>query len=361
MQQKLETTLAELVAIDSISSSADGCHEAIDFVASVLEPLDLFVHLEKNTPHPWFIATTQNTKAPDILLAAHLDVVPAPDELFFIRKENGKLYGRGVYDMKLAASCYLELFKAHLPELKQRNIGILFTTDEEIGGTSVATILDSGWRPKIVLIPDGGDNWHIERRAKGVYHVELQAFGKTAHGSRPWEGDNALHRLDDALQQLRRLYPSTVPTQPTLSVTVFESGTAINQIPDYAMAKLDFRAFSQDEITTYKHHLKTLKASHQLQITLVSEGAPTTFNPSAPNVASFLDTLKELRGEQAVQLTDSFGSSDSRYFAELGISSIIIEPTGGDRHGDNEWVQASELEEFYELIKRWVLKAPTNA
>lgn len=361
MQQQLETTLAQLVAVASVSTSAESCHEAIEFVKNELAPLSLFIHSDTNLPNPWLIATTQDTKTPDILLAAHLDVVPAPNELFFMKKEGDKLLGRGVYDMKFAATCYIELFKAHINELRQRNVGMLLTTDEELGGHTVPNILETGWRTKVVFIPDAGDNWQIEKRAKGFYNFELKTFGKATHGSRPWEGDNAIHRLEDALRILKKAYPySPAPADTTLSVTMFEGGEAINQIPAYASAKVDFRTFRVADITALKELLEELKTSHKLEITPVSFGPPIAFTANAPEVASFLETLKEITGKQA-SFTESYGGTDARYFVPYGIPYIAIEPLGGERHSNAEWVNAVDLERYYQLIKNWVLKLPVTA
>ena len=134
MQTSLEATLAQLIAIPSVTENTAACSEVIEFVKQELASHDLFItESPQDTDRPWVYATTQHTRTPDILLAAHLDVVPAPHHLFTLRHEGEKLLGRGVYDMKLAAACYLEFLKNHKQTLSNLNIGVLFTSDEEIG------------------------------------------------------------------------------------------------------------------------------------------------------------------------------------------------------------------------------------
>ena len=354
MQADLETTLAQLVSIPSVTTNAVACAEILDFVRNEIEPLGLFISGDANTPNPWFIATTQDTKEPDVLLAAHLDVVPAPTELFLMQKHDGKLQGRGVYDMKIAVACYLEFAKNHADKLRGMNIGFLFTTDEEAGSDCMPRIMESGWRPGVVFIPDGGDNWHVEERAKGLYGVELTARGKAAHGSRPWEDDNALHRLMDVLAILRQSFPSNDPFDSTLAINELHAGAAINQVADYASVKIDFRSFSKDELAIYRAQLEQLAKKHDLEICVIQEGAPLLFDKKAPVVQNFLQALKDQMGEE-ILYTESYGASDARYFAQYDIPCIIVEPTGGGRHSPDEWLLAEDLTKYYELIEHWLL------
>jgi succinyl-diaminopimelate desuccinylase len=355
-QADLETTLAQLISIPSISSNAVACREIIDFISDELAPFDLFTTRDLDTPSPWLIATTKNTKEPDIMLAAHLDVLPATSEMFTMQKVDGKLVGRGTYDMKLAAACYLEFLKSHKDTLKDLNIGLMFTTDEEIGGHCIPKIIESGWRPKVVFIPDGGGDWQVEGRAKGFWDVEIVARGKTAHGSRPWEGENALHQLIDVLNILRKSFPSNEPGDSTLAINEIHGGMAINQIADYAVARIDFRSFSDHDLALYKAQLNQLATKYNLEITPTQHGAPINFDKDAPVVQGFLDELRAVTGRE-VEYIESYGGTDARYFAEYNIPSIVMEPYGGGRHAPDEWLLADDLLKYYHLIENWLTKS----
>src|SRR6266496_921215 len=354
MQTGLETILSQLVSIPSVSNNSAACHEIIEFVRNDIQPLNLFVTSDTDRENPWLIATTQDTKEPDIMLVAHLDVVPAETEAFTVVNQDGKLYGRGVYDMKLAVACYLTLFKRHIDELRSLNVGLMFTTDEEVNSASVPPIFEAGWRPKLAFIPDGGDNWHVEECAKGLYGIEIIARGQTAHGSRPWEGDNALHRLMDVLTILRERFPHQHPDSSTLAVNHITGGNAINQIADYAAAKVDFRSFSKEDIRLFRGEVARLSAEHGLEVTMMQEGDPLLFDKTSPQVQGFLHALEATTGK-APEYTKSFGASDARYFAQYDIPCIVIEPYGGGRHSQGEWLLASDLERYYRLIQTWIL------
>jgi succinyl-diaminopimelate desuccinylase len=355
VQQNLEITLAKLVFIPSITEDLDACHEAIDFVKSEIKDLGLFIHHEKTGGGaPWMVATTKDTKTPDILLMAHLDVVPAPGEMFALEERGDKLYGRGVYDMKLAAACYIELLKAHKGELSHLNIGLLFTTDEESHSKSMHDVLAWGLRPKVVLLPDGGDDWSIEKRAKGLYGVEIVAHGRTSHGSRPWEGENALHVILDIIQKLRLKYPSNQPSEATLSVNKIRAGEAINQVPHHASVMLDFRSFDKQELDEYRALVTKLTAADNITLIPMNSGDPLLFDAESPYVQSFVKALQKQTGSKDVHFCESYGASDARFFTHYNIPCIIIEPHGGGRHSNDEWLEMADLEKFYQLIERWV-------
>jgi len=364
MQTRLETILARLIAIPSVTNDTAACFEIIKFVREELAPLGL--HVVASAPdeaHPWFFATTRNTLTPSVLLAAHLDVVPGPKTIFTMRRDGDKLYGRGVYDMKLAAACYLEFLKSHAHDLGQLDVGVLFTTDEEIGGDTMRDVLATGLRPGVVFIPDGGGDWQIEARAKGFFGMELRAAGKAAHGSRPWEGDNALHRIMDVAQILRSEYPFEGAGGTTLAITAVTGGSAVNQIADTASALLDIRSFDDSALKNFEVRVFELAAEYDITAIIHQSGKPVIFNQQHPAVKPFLEAFEAQRKEPA-RYIDSYGGSDARYFAIYDIPCIIMEPYGGGRHAEEEWLLASDLGEYYRLIETWLLAGtavPANA
>lgn len=357
MQTSLETTLANLIAIPSVSENTAACLEIITFVKSEVAALGL--HIIESSPdagRPWFIATTKQTLTPDILLAAHLDVVPGATALFTMRHHGDKLVGRGVYDMKLAAACYLEFLKKHADILHTLNIGLLFSSDEEIGGDSMLDIIATGLRPGVIFIPDGGGDWQVEARAKGLFGIKLFASGKAAHGSRPWEGENALHPIMDVVHALRHEHPLKGPDDATLAITGIKGGQAVNQIADSASAHLDFRSFDDQELLRFKERVFELSNEHGIEATIVQSGSPVIFDKHHPAVQPFLHAMEEVRGEP-VSYVDSYGGTDARYFAPYNIPCIIMEPHGGGRHAGDEWLKTEDLSTYYTLIERWVLSA----
>lgn len=358
MEQQLKQTLRDLVAFPSVSSDTASNQAALRYVHDQFKPLGFIIETHLDQDRPWIVVSTQNTKEPDILLAAHVDVVPAVDSLFTLREDGDKLIGRGVCDMKFAAACYIELAKKQSDKLRNLNIAFLFTSDEELGGDSVIDFLNLGWRPKCVLLPDGAEDWHIEGRAKGPYGFRLEATGIAAHGSRPWEGDNALHRIMDVCNALRQLYPDKGTADATLSVNKIVGGETVNQIPDSAFALIDFRSFDKQELAAYRHTAEIIAKQHNVTLSIPYYGSPVIFDKNHPRVQGFLGIFASITG-QPVRYVDAFGGTDARHFAEYDIPCIITSPRCGGRHADTEWLLADDLFTFYTLVERWVLDHPT--
>lgn len=350
MQQQLETTLAKLVSYPSESNNAAVCRQLIAFIRNELEPLGLYMTMDLNTPHPWLVATTQPTQKPKIMLVAHLDVVPADASRYELRIEGDRLYGRGAWDMKYAAAGYIEFLKAKRAQLQDYDIGVMFTTDEEIGGyQGVRKLLKAGWRTQLALIPDYGDDWAVEESAKGVHWITVSATGKSSHASRPWEGENAIQKLIPLLHELQTVYSSKDKLGPVLSVNVIKGGQAQNQTADTANAFLDFRSFEKQEITDFFLLLDQLTSRHRVTYEVTITGNPLKLNQNAPLVQQYLDTLHA----QGIppKFTKSFGGTDGRWFAEYDIPCIITGPHGEGAHGPDEWMRRSDLTTFYKILE----------
>ena len=95
--------LSQLVALDTSSGNKENLEKGFELIGGLLEPLGLkrrdYVD-EGIRSTVW--TNSQSELEPQILLSAHLDVVPGDANQFEIQKESGKLLGRGVSDMKFA-------------------------------------------------------------------------------------------------------------------------------------------------------------------------------------------------------------------------------------------------------------------
>ncbi len=234
---KLTQLLGDLVAFQTVTSEAHPTEDCFDYLEKHLTDAGLHVTRFSINQYPSLVANTQKNQKPRVLLQAHIDVVPAIETHFNLEKQGGKLYGRGVYDMKFAAACYLQLVDDLKNELDKYDFGIMFTSDEELGGQDgVSALLEQGYSADVCVLPDGGDNWEIETASKGVWIARAYTTGKSAHGSRPWEGESAIERLIGALQDVRKLFGEQHADSNTLSISKISGGSAMNQVADKAEA-----------------------------------------------------------------------------------------------------------------------------
>jgi succinyl-diaminopimelate desuccinylase len=354
----VEEYLKQLIAMPTVTNDHEANNCALDYLQHFFEDRQLHVVRHTFNGYGAIVATTrQDTKTPKVMLTAHLDVVPAPKQLFELKEADGNYYGRGVFDMKFAIASYMQTIDMLGADLPSYDIGIMITTDEEIGGLNgVKPLIEMGYRPAICLLPDGAADWNIETLSKGFGFVHITIQGKTAHGSRPWEGDSATFKLIDLLTELKANFKDQTLNTNTLNIALLSGGVAKNQVPAHASAMLDIRFLSEND------HQKTTAIIQELCKkyggTYSEEplsGHPCVNELAHPLIKPFADSITAVTGAK-VSGTISYGSSDARFFAGVGIPSIITRPAGGGQHADEEWIDKQGCLQYPEVIVDYLKK-----
>jgi len=351
---KLTNYLSTLVAYPTVSGELAAANECFDYLETFFGEHGLVVQRFESNGFPSLVATSRLTKSPRVLLQAHVDVVPAPSQLFTLKQSKKRLVGRGVYDMKFAAACFMVLAEELTGELADYDFGIMLTSDEEIGGANgVGYLLDNGYSTEVCVLPDGGDDWQLETMAKGVWIAKVKTNGKAAHGSRPWEGDSAINSLIEALQDIRELFGKQDKNSTTLSINQIQGGTAVNQIADQAEATIDMRFVTHDAYEKMQSSIQKIIGQKGLELETIHQIDPITTDLKNPYVKAFLSHGMAING-QTLKKTMSLGASDANFFAARGIPTIISRPLGGGAHSSEEWIDTKSFVDFYKLIKSYV-------
>lgn len=356
----MEKFLKELISFKTISQDVKENKKAIFWVKEKLKKYPLIVKIFEFSKHFSFLALTKKTKNPKLWLAAHVDVVSGSNNLFLMKTQKEKFLGRGTFDMKFAIACYLKLIEDLREKIDKYNFGIMITSDEEIGGFfGTKKILEQGFRSNVVFLPDGGENWKFEIKAKGAWHLKLTFLGKSAHGSRPWEGKGANEKLVNFLKELSKVFPKE-PCKikdhwhRTLNIGKIEGGKATNQVADFAQAFIDIRYTNKNEKEKIKNRLESLeKTINGIKIEEIVHASPYSINPQNQWLKIFSKIAKEKFNIKTDFLL-SHGSSDARFFLEKQIPVILIRPRGGGQHSDKEWIDKKDLERFYQVLKEFV-------
>lgn len=351
---RLIQLLQALVAFKTVSVDFDEVAACLAYIENLAAPFDLSVQRYTSNGFQSLVLSTQKTKRPAVLLQAHIDVVPGYDHQFTLHQTEGKLYGRGVYDMKFAAACFLYLVEDLQHELPTYDFAIMLTSDEEVDGhNGVEYLINQGYGAGVCVLPDSGDEWNIEAGAKGFATAEITVKGRSAHGSRPWEADNAGLKLMDVISCVQKECAHTSPLDTTVTLTMLNAGSAHNQIPGDATATFDIR------FPTEPDYQRTRKKLQQL---CSQKGVDVSFKILAAAIEHQLDSeYMELWQEATTQVTGknptftrSFAASDARYLVPLGIPTISARPRGGGHHGGQEWLEEKDFYEFYEVVRYFV-------
>jgi succinyl-diaminopimelate desuccinylase len=254
--------------------------------------------------------------------------------------------------MKFALAAYMQLVDDLQGNLKDYDFGIVVTSDEEIGGDNgMRKIIREGWSPKVCLLPDSGYNWQLERLAKGLEWYKIEIVGKTAHASRPWEGDSASIRMINLLNEILSHFDKH-PTEDvdTISVSILQAGHTPNQLPVSASATLDVRTVSVESHDEKDRVIKALCRKYNAGITkMFRNGMPAITDFNDPYVKKFIEVTEQVIG-RPIGTRTSAGGTDARHFTGTATACIVVAPESGFHHAANEWLSLKGFHEFYKVI-----------
>jgi succinyl-diaminopimelate desuccinylase len=307
-----------------------------------------------------------------LLFSAHLDVVP-PGEAewklppFEAVEADGRIHGRGAADMKgpLAslAGAMVEVVKEGA-ELKGDLI-LAATAGEETDscGTKRFIEKDSADLPQLagVIVPEPTD-FEVATCHRGMLWLQITTIGKTAHGSMPHLGVNAIELMNMLLNRLSDYRPPHAehPLLGKCSVSINEihGGKAANVVPDKCSIKIDIRIVPDQNHRSIISDLETI-CSELKQSNPRFEAQITTFK-SVPALETdaeggFVRSFCEVVGTSETGKVDF--STDGPFFAELGAPVVIFGPgKPGACHQPNEYVDISDLKKAAEFYKKIILK-----
>ncbi len=343
--------LRELIKLKTVDGNKIEQKKALKMIANYLKT-DFVCKYFSHNGYESALYLPKKFQNIDILLSAHMDVVPAPDNLFNVKKKGDKLIGRGTFDMKGPLVALVEALTIHCKNKDDINVGLLVTSDEEKGGLSGTNYFLNtfDYQPKVVIIPDGGNNFEIVTEEKGVLNIELTATGSHAHTARPWEGVNATSNLITAINKIIELYPvgTKKDWQTTASVVAFESeNIANNVVPAFAKAKINIRNIGKDSPEAILKSIK--KNCHNIIIKSKISGCAITIAPHTRQIKVFRNCVKNYTGKLP-KLVNYSSTCDARYFTARSMLTIITRPPGGGAHQNDEWVSIDGLNKFTNIL-----------
>jgi succinyl-diaminopimelate desuccinylase len=286
-----------------------------------------------------------------LLLMSHIDVVNAIDPLFEPVEKNGRLYGRGAIDDKYAAALSMVLLKNRLESGRRRGLkdaggtlGVLITGDEEVGGINGARNALAGITCSFCIALDGGSVDKIVVKEKGILRLKVVARGKTAHGARPWLGDNAIEKLIDDCRMMKRFFDGLAAPEHwhrTMNLSVIHAGESVNQVPDQAEAIFDIRYTENDDVDDL---VQRIRAAVSGAVT-VQEREPLFISPGSP----YLDRLLALT--RGTRTGIAHGASDARFLTQFNIPGIVWGADGNNsQHSADEHVDIQSMARLYDIL-----------
>ena len=345
--------LRKLVAIPSVSSDTQQICRVMRAMKAYLEPRGVCCVLER---HPSGVevlyASTTPGKGHDIVLSAHLDVVPAvsPDQYEMKLEGTERAVGRGTGDCK---GCCVAIAEALVRLVGKASVGCIFGADEETGGyTTTWMVEERGYAPKkIAVVVDGSPN-KIITAIKGQTMFKVTAKGKGGHSSQPWLFDDSILRLSEAYVRLRKAWDAKFPLPEdkwtdVLSATVVRSeGEAMNRIPDTVSLVLNLRSVrpeSKDEA------LEMIRSVTGMDVEVVRHSDPCSCDPDHPLIGLLRESLHEVNGVE-IGFKRANYATDARCFAHCTTPTVTIGVSQDGCHGEYEWVSLPSVDRMTKAL-----------
>lgn len=349
---------AELVRRESIHTKPEAIQACLTLAKKFFADLPVQIQHYEHAGVPSLVVTlgpARSAKHPRVFLAGHVDVVGGRTRDFEPRVEEGRLYGRGAADMKGVVAAMMMVMREAALSGEDFSLGLMLSGDEEQGGFNGTGYLvrQEKYCCDVAFVPDGGQDFHLVDKVKGVLHVKLIARGISGHGSRPWEGENAIDRLLSAYQKVRALFPWDGSKHESITVNLgqIQGGSATNQIPNLAEAHLDIRFPAG--VTAAEILRRLQQALPDVEVEEILHTSSYALDQEHPLVQRYRAIAEGCLGKK-MELMDSLGDCDARFFVEAGIPAIITLPVIGKIHGDNEWIDIASLGKFQEILRQFV-------
>jgi acetylornithine deacetylase len=367
----IRQTLARLVQINSVNSSlvagAPGEREIAEFIAASLASIGL--KTETFEPEPGRTSVIGRLVGSgggrSLMLNAHSDTVDTAGmaEPFSGSICDGKLYGRGSFDMKGSLAACMAAAKALVDAgVRLRgDVVVAAVADEEYGsiGTSdlIRHIKVDG---AIVTEPTALD---VCLAHKGYLWIEVEITGRAAHGSKFDLGIDAnmkmgafLHELAMLERELRERPPHPLVGPPSLHAAILSGGSGLSTYAAQSTVKIERRTIPGEteaqavrEIQRIVDQLAASDADFHAAVRAFFVRDPFEVAPGAAIVKAVDAAAEKVLGRRAAHIGDT-PWMDAALLQAAGVETVVFGATGAGAHADVEWVELESVEKLGEIL-----------
>ena len=359
----VQETLAELVAIDSVSSRSNS--KIIEYLQRRCERIGFAVKrfsYNDGNEKINLVALTADGPYAELALVGHTDTVPYDPNwanATILTEQNGKLFARGACDTKGFIAAALTAVESLDLNRLQRPLALIFTSDEEIGllgAKHLAELKPIKLRYSIIGEPT---SLQPIRAGKGYNLAEVIVRGREAHSAYPAVGSSAVFRAARLVSRLEAIAQSLQaethygfdPPFTTLNVGVINGGTAKNVIAGECRFILEWRPIPTQNPTLVLDLLRAgideeKKTDPEFDCEIDFSRKDAGFDTSSDSaLVTFLESTTNKKAESV-----AFGTEGAQ-MTRLGSEAVVLGP--GDirqAHRTGEFVPIDELNRCVEIL-----------
>jgi acetylornithine deacetylase len=349
--------LCDLVSIDSVNPDlvAGGAGEGAiaEYVASWLDDAGLEVAIEEPAPgRPNVLAVARGSGGGrSLILNAHLDTVGVHEmvEPHVPRVGDGRLYGRGAFDMKSGLAAVMLAAKHAVDAGLAGDVVVTAVSDEEYASIGSQHVVERQFGDACIVAEPTALNVCVAH--KGFVWAKLQVFGRAAHGSRPDLGVDAIVGIAPLLEGIRRLDERLAETRHPLlgaasvHASTIEGGQELSTYPSLCTLQLERRTLPGEPADAIDRELADLeRAAAGLAVSgeILLRREPFSVDPDEPIVRELSRFVEAELGAKPA-LIGEHGWMDAALFAAAGTPAVIFGPAGGGAHAAAEYVDLASV------------------
>ena len=355
-----------------------------DVVTRWLEARGLDYRIVAPQPYmPNLLASVQGgNPGRHLVLNGHLDVFPAGDPARWSDHpysgaiRDGKLFGRGVADMKTGTAASI-LTYAYLNEYRQELAGTLTLTvvsDEETAGRWGSQYLLEHY-PEVlgdcVLNGEPSTPQLIRFGEKGMLWLAFRVTTLGGHGGYPFASPNAIRQAANLLADLDHLSSIEVDIPPeidekieaarpifdarlgrgatdgvkrvTVNIGRIQGGTKVNMIASDCRLEVDVRCPIGCPTERVLHQLdQILQGFGHISYEILNRSEPNYHHPEAELMSIVQWNAEQVYGIRPLPAV-SLGGTDGRLWRLRGIPAVVYGPTPHHMGAADEYVTIEEL------------------
>jgi len=352
-----EELVSALVAIDSVNPDlvpgGAGEAEIAEFVAAWLGEAGLDVEVDEAAPgRPSVVAVARGTGGgASLMLNAHMDTVGVEgmERPFEPVVRDGRLYGRGAYDMKASLAACMLAARRLASEGLPGDVIVAAVADEEYASIGMQSVLASRRTDHAIVTEPTGLRVCVAH--KGFVWAEIETEGRAAHGSRPAEGVDAITRMAPVLGRLAELQakldaaPGHELVGPgSVHASLIEGGQELSSYPARCRLSLERRTAPGERTDDFARECDALVdgiEDAEVRIGLVRP--PFSVDPGADVVQSVARAAERVSGRHAELYGESYWM-DAALIQAAGIPTAVFGPGGEGAHSVDEWVDLASVE-----------------
>jgi acetylornithine deacetylase len=366
----VEDTLAELVAIDSVSSRSNAA------IVSYLEKrcsafgfqVQRFPYIDENGVEKINLIASAGALQAELALVGHTDTVPYDPnwaDALTLTERDGKLFGRGACDTKAFIAASLTAVESLDVSKLTKPLALVFTSDEEIGCLGAKRL--AAERPFTARHAIVGEPTSVRpmRAGKGYCLAQIIIRGREAHSAYPQLGASAIFRaarlvakIEQIAEELKsELHPDFDPPHTTVNIGVINGGSAKNIVPGECRFTLEWRTIPGQPSDHVLNLVRAAVAEAQREdedfvCEIDAARADDSFETSASS--ALVHFLQDASGQPSG--TVAFGTEAPSMIA-LGAEAVVFGP--GDirvAHRTGEFVPVDELKRSVPILRAAIEK-----